>query len=257
MVAAYILLVLTFYHDEAHWTGAPFVGVTLTIVITTAIFSLIWYGVAWFAALSLGVYAPLGFLLLVGRLPIGRRHAIVQVPDRADTPREVWGRFVLVFLVALGYELLFMIILFHRGLLSPHVIVLRPELFFFYEGIAGVILGVALAASGPYFASRVRLRIADSLPFPFVWLTLTLLVIGGTTLALLVVLPGIQREPLVFFLSILIFAPAAWFVALGYSRAEWRAQNYFLARAWPRRGPYLHFGDLEVRESDTGAQVRV
>ena len=256
-VGTYVLLVLTFYRDEAHWTGAgPFV-VPLTILLTTAGYSVIWFFIAWGGALTVGVFVPIGVLLLLGKLPIARRHTVIEVPDRPDTPRVVWGRFALFFLVALGFELLFMIVLFHRGLLSPRIVVSHPEEFFLDEGLGGLVLALLLAPAGPYFASRLRLRIVDTLPFPYVWLAALLFVIGGTTIALLVLLPGITHEPAVFFLSILLYAPGAWYLALGYSRAEWKAQTLFVSHVWPRRGPNLHFGQIEVHESDTDARLRV
>ena len=256
-VAAYVLLVLEFYHDEAHWTGLGFGLVLFEIGLTTAAYAVVWFFLAWGAAVSVGVLVPLGVMLLLGRIPIARRHAVVEVPDRVDTAFEVWGRFGLVFAIALGFELLFMIVLFHRGLLSPRIIVEHPELFFFDEGIAGVLLGVLLAPSGPYISARLKLRITDALPFPYLWLALLLLVIGGTTLAVLVVLPGLEREPAVFFLSILLYAPAAWFIALAYSRSEWSAQLRFLDHAWRHRDSHFHVGQLEARDTGSDQTVRV
>lgn len=259
LVALYVVLAATFFHGDARWTGARLGagGVALVVLVATLAYSVVWFGVAYVAALSLGVLLPLGVLLGLGRLPLMRRHVVIALPSRADTAQEVWGRFGVLFAVTLGFELLFMVILFQRGELSPRFAVARPFDFFFDEALAGLLLGVVLAPSAPFLAGRVRLRIVDSLEFPFLWLALLLLVLGGASLAVLVLLPRIASDPSLFFLSVLVYAPAAWFVALGYSRSEFVAQCRFVEYAWRRRGAQFHFGQLEVRETDTEAPVRV
>lgn len=256
---SYVVLASTFFHSEARWTDARVgvVGLALSVVLATLVYSVVWFAVAYAAALSVGVLLPLGVLVALGKLPILRRHIVIAVPRRSDTPKEVWGRFGVLFAVTLGFELLYMVILFQRGDLTPRIVVLRPSSFFLEEALAGLLLGVAMAPAGPFLAGRVRLRIVDSLEFPFLWLTLLLLIVGGVSLAVVVLLPRIVVNPGLFFLSILIYAPAAWFIALGFSRAEATAQNRFLRRAWQKRSPNFHFGQLEVRESEGDARVEV
>lgn len=259
LVVSYVVLASTFFHAEARWTDARVgvAGLALSVVLATLLYSLVWFAVAYAAAISIGVFLPLWVLVALGKLPVLRRHIVIAVPNRPDTPNEVWGRFGILFAVTLGFELLYMVILFQRGELTPRIVVLRPSSFFFEEALAGLLLGVAMAPAGPFLLGRVRLRIVDSLEFPFLWLTLLLLIVGGVSLAVVVLLPRIVVDPGLFFLSILVYAPAAWFIALGFSRAETAAQNRFLRRAWDRRGPNFHFGQLEVRETESDARIEV
>jgi hypothetical protein len=258
LVALYVVRVGAFFHAEARWTssGLGEIGLAVVVLFATLAYSLLWYAVAYAAALSVGAFLSLGVLVVLGKLPVFRRHVVIAVPNRPDTPREVRDRFGVLFLVALCFELLYLVILFQRGELSPRFAVSRPTSFFFDEAIAGLLLGIILAPAGPFLAGRLRRRIVDSLEFPFLRLTLLLLVVGGASLAVVVLLPRIELNPALFFLSILVYAPAAWFIAPGFSRAEVAAQNLFLARAGRRRGPSFHFGQLEVRETESRTSIR-
>ncbi len=214
-------------------------------------------GSAYAAARALSVYGPVGVLLLLSRLPGIRRHVVVTVPTRQDTTRELWGRSGFLFLFALAFEILYMITIFARGNLYPGYAISRPYSFFLEEVLAGLLLVGILAPAGPFVASRLRLRITDSLEFPLLWPAVLLLVVGGTSVLLAVLLPRLVFDPALFFLSVLLHAPAAWFVALGFSRSENLAQERFIRMAWRWRSARFHFGRLRVSEEPEGVTIDV
>jgi hypothetical protein len=253
LVLAYVVLVTYFFHSQARWSGAKWIEVTELLVITTALFSLVWYGVAYGASLLFGEYGSVAILQLITRIPKLNRHVIVQPPARADTRSEVWGRFGILLLVLLGYELVVMLLVVKRGDLAPHLAIGDPIRFFVDELLAGLALGLLIAPAAPFVAGRIKLRITDSLEFPYLWLALILLVIGGASTLVYEVLPGFLFDPALFLTSILLYAPAAWFVGLAFSRTEAMAQRRFLARAWAARGPKLHFGRLKVTDVPEGS----
>ncbi|MFZ0891986.1 MAG: hypothetical protein WB778_04300 [Thermoplasmata archaeon] len=259
LVLAYIAVVLTFFRSEARWTQAHLglTGISLTLFGINLFFSVLWFGLAYLASRFLGPIVARGLLLLFAKLPFYRRHVVISAPTRPDTTQEVWGRFGLLFGITLGFELLFMLLLFRHGELSPQFTVSRPLTFFFDEAVAGFLLAVTLAPAAPFLFSRIHLRIVDSLEFPLLWLALVLLVIGGTSLAVVVLLPRITLNPALFFTSILVYAPAAWFVALGFSRAECLSQNGFLRMAWGHRDRWFHYGQLYVFDRSSGTEYEV
>ncbi|MFZ1024490.1 MAG: hypothetical protein WAN87_10200 [Thermoplasmata archaeon] len=259
LVLAYIVVVVTFFRSEAHWTQAHLglTGISLTLLGIILIFSFLWFGLAYLASRFLSPLVARGLLLVMSKLPFYRRHVVISAPTRPDTLQEVWGRFGILFGVTLGFELLFMLLLFRHGELSPQLTVSRPLTFFFDEAFAGFLLAVTLAPAAPFLLSRVRLRIVDSLEFPLLWLALVLLVIGGTSLAVVVLLPRITLNPALFFTTILVYAPAAWFVALGFSRAEYLSQNGFLRQAWGHRNRWFHFGQLYAFDRSSGTEIEV
>jgi hypothetical protein len=105
LVLVYVLVVHQFFHDEARWTDARLLGIALVLLGITLVYSFVWFAVGFAASRTVGVFVPLGVLLLLGRLPGLNRHAVVTPPRRPDTPRETWGRFGILFLVTLGFEL--------------------------------------------------------------------------------------------------------------------------------------------------------
>jgi hypothetical protein len=257
LVVAYVGAVIGFFHSQAHWTGIKFLQVTLLLLLTTGGFSIIWFAVAYLASLAVGVLVPLGVLGLIARLPGINRHVVLTPPKRPDTAREVWGRFGVLLLITLGFEFIFVALLVHQGQLAPRLAIDVPFRFFLVELLAGVVLAVLIAPAAPFLASRVRTRITDSLEFPLLWLALLLLVIGGASILEVEVLPGVVFNPALFFTSILIYAPAAWYASLGFSWTEVRAQQAFIAQAWKARGGRFHFGRIKVSDEPEGTTVDV
>jgi hypothetical protein len=257
MVLAYVVLVTYFFHSQARWSGAKWIEVTELLIITTAVFSLVWYAVAYGASLLLGEYVSVAVLELITKIPKLNRHVVVQPPARADTRSEVWGRFGILLLILLGYELVFMLLVVKRGDLAPHLAIGSPIRFLIDELLAGLVLGLLIAPAAPFVAGRIKLRVTDSLEFPYLWLALILLVVGGASALEYEVLPGFLFDPALFLTSILLYAPAAWFVALAFSRTETVAQRRFLARAWTARGTKFHFGRLRVTDVPEGSDTEV
>jgi len=257
LVIAYVAVVTLFFHAEAHWTGYRLERVTILLLFTTAAFSFVWFGVAFAGSLLLGEYVPLGILQLITRIPGLNRHVIVTPPKRVDTVREVWGRFGILLLITIGFELIFMILLVKRGDLAPQLAINEPFRFFVYELLAGIGLALLIAPAAPFLASRVRTRITDSLEFPYLWLALLLLIVSGASVLEVEVLPGVVFDPALFFTSILVYAPAAWYVSLAFSRTEFRSQQRFLERAWRSRGGRFHFGRVKVTDDPEGTTVEV
>jgi hypothetical protein len=247
-VLSYVILVDVFFHDEARWTGDRLAGVTLLLLAVTFAFSLVWYGLAYGAAVVLGQFVSLGVLVLMSKVPGVDRHVVVTIPARSDTRIEVWGRFGILFLVLLGFELILMVVVVHAGELSPHLVLDRPIVFFRDEVIAGVVLAALLAPVGAFLASRLRTRITDSLEFPLLWLASLLLVVGGVSVLTVEILPGVVIDPILFLASVPLYAPAAWYVALAFSRSEYSVQTAFLRRAWKARSQRFHFGRLLIRD---------
>ena len=257
LVLAYVLVVTQFFHAEARWTGDRWIGVTVLLAFTTIVLSLVWYGVAYLAAIVLGEYVAVGVLRLIAGFPGLHRHVVVTAPRRPDSPREVWGRFGILLLISLGFELIFMILLVRHGELAPRLAIASPIRLISAEAFAGLGLAVLVAPAGPFLASRVRTRITDSLEFPLLWLAALLLVVGGASILELEILPGIVFSTALFLTSILLYAPAAWCVAAGFSRAEARAQERFLRRAWRARGRQFHFGRLQTVDEPDGTITEV
>lgn len=257
LVLLYAVIVLEFFHSQARWTDAHFLGIVLLLLIVTLAFALVWFLVALVASRTVGVFVPLGVLLLIVRIPGLNRHVVILRPQRPDTPREVWGRFGILFLVTLGFELVYMVTVFQRGDLAPKFTLDRPFAFFLEEVLAGLLLALILSPAGPYLASRARLRITDSLEFPLLWLAALLLVVGGVSVLTLTILPRFAFDTALFLTSILLYAPAAWFVALAFSWEERVAQRSFLERAWKYRSPRFHFGRLKVTDDPEGTTTEV
>ena len=248
LVLAYILVVSLFFHAQAHWTGTRLVGVMVLLLTVTAIFSFIWFAVAFAASLVLGEFVTYGVLRLVAQFPGLHRHVVITPPPRPDTRHEVWGRFGILLLISLGFEVIFLILLVKQGDLAPSFAIDRPFRFYPDEALAGFGLGLLIAPAAPFLASRLRTRITDSLEFPLLWLAILLLAVGGSSILVLEVLPGFVFDPALFFTSILLYAPAAWYVSLAFSAAEASAQSRFLRRAWNGRGGRFHFGHLTVTD---------
>ncbi len=257
LVVSYILLVTLFFHSQARWTGGRLVGASALLLLTTALFSVLWYAVAYCSSLFLGEWVPLGVLGLIAKIPGLDRHVVLRAPPRPDTAEEVWGRFGALLLVTLGFELIFMILVVRSGALTPRLAIDAPVRFFFYEALAGLGLAVLIAPAAPFLVSRVRTRITDSLEFPFLWLALLLLIVGGASILEVEVLPGLVFDPALFLTSILIYSPAAWYVSLAFSRSESWAQARFLRRAWNTRGHQFHFGRLQVVDDPEGTITEV
>jgi len=246
LLLAYALVVTQFFHAQALWTGDRLVRATIVLLVTTAIFSVLWFGTAYAASLLFGEFMAVGVLALIARIPGLHRHVVVSPPRRPDTPQEVWGRFGALLLVTLGFELIFMILLVKGGDLVPRLAIDAPVRFFTYEALAGFGLALLIAPAAPFLVSRLRTRITDSLEFPLLWLAGLLLVVGGASILELEVLPGVVFDPALFLTSILLYAPAAWYVSLAFSRAELPSQHRFLQRAWKARGERFHFGRVRV-----------
>jgi hypothetical protein len=257
LVLVYALVVHEFFRDDARWTDAHFLGIVLALLGITLAYSLVWFVVSVAASRTVGVFVPLGMLVLLAGFPGVNRHVVITPPRRPDTARETWGRFGILFLVILGFELVYMVTVFQRGDLAPQFAVGRPLAFFLEEALAGLLLAVILSPAGPYFASRARLRITDSLEFPLLWLTLLLLVVGGVTVLAVSFLPRVAFDPLLFLTSVLLYAPAAWFVALAFAWEETVAQNLFFRRAWKHRSARLHFGRISVIDEPGGTTTEV
>lgn len=252
MILVYVVLVNQFFHAQARWTGDRIVAVTIVLLVVTAIFSILWYAVAYVASLLFGEYVSFGILSVVTKLPGIHRHVVVTPPQRPDTPHEVWGRFGVLLLITLGFELIFLILIVQRGDLAPSLAINRPFRFIPDEALAGFGLGLLIAPAAPFLGSRLRTRITDSLEFPLLWLAALLLVVGGSTILVLEVLPGFIFNPALFLTSILLYAPAAWYVSLAFSWGEAHAQQRFLQRAWKGRGGRFHFGRLKVTDEPEG-----
>lgn len=257
LVLLYVLLVSTYFHHEAKWTGDKVVGATILLWGVTLAFSAAWFVIAWAASVLLGEYGTLGALMLIPQLPGLHRHVVLAPPTRPDTLTGVWGRFAILLLIAVGFELIFMVVIVKRGHLSPELVLNHPLDFFADELVAGVLLAVLLAPVGAFLASRFRTRITDSLEFPLLWLALLLLVVGGTGILEVEILPGALGDPALFFTSVLLYAPAAWFVCLAFSYSEWSVQNAFLKRARNARSARLHFGRIEVRDEPAGTRTEL
>jgi len=257
LVLLYVLLVHEFFHDQARWTDARFLGIALLLLGAILAFSLVWFIIGLVSSRTLGVFVPLGVLLLLARFPGLDRHVVITPPTRPDSTQEMWGRFGALFAVTLGFELVYMVTVFQRGDLSPQFAINRPFAFFFEEVLTGVLLAVILAPAGPYLLSRARLRITDSLNFPFLWLTLILLIVGGATVLAVTLLPGVAFSTALFFTSILLYAPAAWFVALAFTWEETVSQNLFFRYAWKYRSARFHFGRMKVTDDPAGTTTEV
>ncbi len=257
LVLTYVFVVARFFHAEARWTGVKWIEVTELLVVATAVFSIAWYVIAYLFALIFGEYVPFGVLSLVTKIPGLHRHVIVSAPQRPDTAREVWGRFAILLLINLGFELIFMLLVVKRGDLAPRLAIGAPFRFLIDEFLAGLGLAILIAPAAPFLASRVRTRITDSLEFPLLWLAVLLLAVGGASVVEYEVLPGVVFNPALFFTSILLYAPAAWYVSLAFSRTESQAQNLFLMRAWRSRGGKFHFGRLKVTDEPEGSITEV
>jgi hypothetical protein len=252
LVLGYALAVHQFYHDQARWTDDRLGAIVLLLVLVTVGFGALWYWVASRAAVAFGALVPLAVLRAVTSVPGLNRHAVVTPPTQPDSRRALWARFGARFLVALGFELIVLVAIVQRGAAHPSLVVYRPLQMFFDEAIAGVLLGLLLAPAAPFLASPLRIRITDALVFPLFWLALLLLLVGGTTVLEVEILPGAVVDPTLFLTTVLLYAPAAWFVSLGFSRSEAAAQNGFLRRAWGARSGRLHFGKLQVADLPEG-----
>jgi hypothetical protein len=252
LVLSYVALVDLFFHDQARWTDSKLAGITVLLLAITVAFSVFWFAAAYSAALLLGEFVTLGVLLLISRIPGLERHVVISPPSRPDTAGEVWGRFGILLLIALGFELIFMIVIVRRGELSPNLALNRPFVFFVDELVAGLLLAILLAPAAGFLASRLRTRITDSLEFPLLWLAALLLVVGGVSVLTVEVLPGVVIDPSLFLVSILLYAPAAWYVSLAFSRSESVVQANFLRRAWTARSGRFHFGRLKVTDEPEG-----
>ncbi|MGD1099424.1 MAG: hypothetical protein ABR888_03660 [Thermoplasmata archaeon] len=257
LVLVYVVLVHEFFHDQARWTDARSLGIALVLLGVILAFSFVWFVVGLVSSRTLGVLVPLGVLLLIARLPGLNRHVVITPPQHPDTPAEMWGRFGALFVVTLGFELVYMVTVFQRGDLAPQIAINRPFSFFLEEVLTGVLLAVILAPAAPYLSSRARLRITDSLNFPFLWLTIILLVVGGATVLAVTLLPGVAFDTALFFTSILLYAPAAWFVALAFTWEETVAQNLFFRYAWKYRFSRFHFGRMKVTDEPEGTITEV
>ncbi|MGA8303408.1 MAG: hypothetical protein WA691_05040 [Thermoplasmata archaeon] len=252
LVLSYVALVDLFFHDQARWTDSRLVGITVLLLAITLAFSIAWFAAAYSAALVLGEFVTLGVLLLISRIPGLERHVVISPPTRPDSAREVWGRFGILLLVAIGFELIFMIVIVRRGELSPNLALDRPFVFFVDELVAGLLLAVLLAPAAGFLASRLRTRITDALEFPLLWLAALLLVVGGVSVLTVEVLPGAVFDPSLFLVSILFYAPAAWYVCLAFSRSEALVQANFVRRAWTARSRRFHFGRIRVTDEPEG-----
>jgi hypothetical protein len=257
LVALYVIVVATFFHDQAHWTGRKLEEVAILLLIVTLAFSFLWFGFACGVAIVLGELVPVGVLLLISRLPGISRHVVVTPPTRPDSSREVWGRFGILLLILLGFELILMITVVRRGELSPSLVLGEPFVFFRDEVLAGLLLAVLVAPVGAFLVSRLRTRITDSLEFPLLWLALLLLVVGGVSVLTAEVLPGAVVSPGQFLTSVLFYAPAAWFIALAFSRTEWAVQKAFVRRAWKYRSKRFHFGKILIKDEGDGATIEL
>jgi len=257
LVVAYVVLADSFFHTQARWTGDRPIEVALLLLSVTLLFSFLWYAFAYGAALLFGEFVPLGVLTLIARLPGIRRHVVVTPPTRPDSAREVWGRFGILLLILLGFELIIMIVIVRRGELGPDLVLNRPTIFFRDEAVSGLLLAALLAPAGAFLASRLRTRVTDSLEFPLLWLAILLVVVGGVSALEVEVLPGAVVNPGLFLISVLFYAPAAWFVALAFSRSEAVVQGRFLQRAWPLRNGRFHFGRIEVTDEPEETTTRV
>jgi hypothetical protein len=257
LVLVYVVIVTVFFHSQAPWTGARLLGVLLLLFAVTAIYSVLWFAVAFVASMFLGEYVPLAILHGIARVPWINRHVVVTPPERPDTVHDVWGRFGILLLITLGFEAIFLILIVQRGDLTPSFAIDRPFRFFPDEALAGLGLALLIAPAAPFLGSRVRTRITDSLEFPLLWLAALLLVVGGSSILLLVVLPGFVFNPALFFTSILLYAPAAWYVSLAFSATEVRAQRRFLERAWKTRGGRFHFGRIRVVDEPERTETEV
>jgi len=257
LVLAYVAVVTQFFHAEAHWTGARLTRVTILLLVTSGAFSVVWFAIAYGASLVFGEYVAFGVLSLIARIPRINRHVVVTPPKRPDTAQDVWGRFGVLLLITIGFELIFMILLVKGGDLAPQLAIGSPIRFFTYELLAGLGLALLIAPAAPFLASRARTRITDSLEFPYLWLALLLLVVGGASILEVEVLPGFVFNPALFFTSILIYAPAAWYVSLAFSRTEAPAQQRFLERVWKARGGRFHVGRMDVVDEPEGTRSEV
>jgi len=257
LLFVYVLLVNQFFHAQAHWTGERLARVIVLLFLVAAAFSVLWFAVAYAASVLLGEFATWGVLRLIASLPGLHRHVILTPPERADTSQEVWGRFGVLLLISLGFEVIFMILIIQQGNLAPNFAIDRPYRFFLDEALAGLGLAVLLAPAAPFLGSRVRTRITDSLEFPLLWLAVLLLAVGGSSILLLEVLPGFVFSTSLFLTSILLYAPAAWYVCLAFSLAESLSQRRFLERAWRSRGRRFHFGRVEVVDRPEGTRTEV
>jgi len=257
LVATYILLVTQFFHAPARWVGDRLVGATILLLVTMALFSVAWYAVGYLFSVFLGEWLAAGVLVLIARIPGLHRHVVITPPTRPDAPTEVWGRFGILLLITIGFELIFMILLVRSGDLAPRLALDAPLRFFVYEFLAGLGLAILIAPAAPFLGSRLRTRVTDSLEFPLLWLALLLLVVGGASILEAEVLPGLVFDPALFFTSILLYAPAAWYVSLAFSRAESVAQSRFLHRASGLRSGRFHFGRLSVTDDPEGSTTEV
>jgi len=257
LVLAYVLVVTQFYHSEAHWTGERLARVLLLLLGTAALYSALWFVTAYAASLLFGEFVAAGVLRLLAWIPGLDRHVVITPPTRPDTPHEVWGRFGALLVVTLGFELIFMILLVKSGNLAPLLAIDAPFRFFTYEALAGFGLALLIAPAAPFLVSRLRTRITDSLEFPLLWLALLLLVVSGASILEVEVLPGVVFDPALFLTSILLYAPAGWYVSLAFSRAEVPSQKRFLARAWTLRSSRFHFGRIQAVDEPEGTITEV
>lgn len=252
LVALYLGVVHTYYAHDARWAGIDLPRISAELLGLTAAFSALWFVVAYLASVFLGEWVPVAIGRLFGLFPQLGRKVVVMPPQRADTRREVWGRFAVLLLIAIGFELIFIVLIERRGDLDLHLAAYEPIRFVWDELTVGILLALTLGPAAPFIAARLRVRIVDSLPFPYLWLGLCLLAIGGTSIALVAVLPGVRLDPSLFAVSLLLYLPAAWLVALAFSRSETRAQNRFLRRVWALRSNSLRVGKIQIVDEPEG-----
>lgn len=257
LLVVYVCLVVGFFHAQAHWTGDRLFRAVVILFLVLAGFSVLWFGLAYITSILLGEWVTWGILRLIAAIPGLHRHVIITPPERPDTAGEVWSRFGILLLISLGFEVIFMILIVQQGELTPAYAIDRPISFFLDEALAGVGLALLIAPAAPFLASRLRTRITDSLEFPLLWLALLLLVVGGTSILELEVLPGFVFSTGLFLTSILFYAPAAWYVCLAFSATETWAQQAFVRRAWRSRGDRFHFGRLSVKDEPEGTVTEV
>ena len=252
LVAAYLLVVHQFMAPQARWATRDLPSIAILLFMLLGLYSVVWFAAAYLGAFVLGEWVPVVVGWLLGWIPGAGRQIIVTPPTRPDTRKEVWGRFGILWGILLGIELIFLVLIERGGALNLNLTAYHPLVFFTDEIEVGLLLAVAIAPAAPFLAARLRVRIIDTLPFPYLWLGLVVLVLGGTTVAIVAVLPGATLDPRLFLVSLLIYAPVAWYLALAFSWGESTAQRRFLRRAWAFRSSRFHFGRLQIRDEPSG-----
>ncbi len=245
------LLLIRFFHAAA-WSPLIGYGLLGLLLIAILVFSPVWYAVGWLSGRFLGTYAPWTVLRLLASLPLWPRRVVLT--PLGQTP-EGYGRtakFLTLFALVLVFEVIYLAGSQRRGVTDPFEGSVLAGRFLLDVLLGGVLLGLLLSPAAPHLLGRLRLHIVGTLEFPMLWLTMMLLLVGGVTAALYALFPFTNGGLSHLLLSLLVYAPAAWYLSLGFLATDGLASDGLLSLARSHPTPGIVVGRLQVREESTG-----